>query len=42
MKAENFKVLKTFTAERVYAPNETISLNNKKQIEYLKANKFIK
>ena len=37
-----FKVLKKLTADKVYLPGETISLNNKKQINFLKTNKYIK
>jgi hypothetical protein len=37
-----FKVLKQFTREKVYNQSETILLNNKKEIEFLKINKYIK
>lgn len=39
---KTFTVLKPFTRERVYNPGETVSLNNKKQIEYLQKNKIVK
>jgi hypothetical protein len=42
VKDETFSVLKQFTKERVYNLSETISLNNKKEIEFLKINKYIK
>jgi hypothetical protein len=42
IKDKSFKVLKQFTKERVYNLSETISLNNKKEIEFLKINKYIK
>lgn len=41
-KDESFKVLKRFTRERVYNQSEFISLNNKKEIDFLKINKYIK
>ena len=39
---QKLKVLKKLTADKVYLPGENISLNNKKQINFLKTNKYIK
>jgi hypothetical protein len=41
-KEESFKVLKQFTKDRVYNLSEIVSLNNKKEIDFLKINKYIK
>jgi hypothetical protein len=42
LKHKEFKVLKSLKADRDYNAGEQISLNNKKQVEFLQNNKYIK